>query len=153
MANEHAPSEKRLALQRVYVKRLSFASKKVPEAFTSHAAPETFLNIRSVNRELDPEHVDVELTVRVKSVAQEDTVFLIELVQAGIFAMRGYSPEERFALLGSLCPSMLYPYAREAITDIANKGGFPQLLVQPLDFNAMYAQNMWERPASSPQAG
>jgi len=152
MADEQAPSEKQLLLHQLYIKDLSFESPKVPEIFASNVNSQIDLNVRSVSREIDAEHVEVTLTLTVKSIAEEDTVFLIELVQAGVFIIKGYTPEERFAFLGGYCPGTLYPYAREAIADLVDKGGFPQLLLQPLDFDTLYAQNMQERAAQAPQA-
>jgi len=151
MADEQTPPEKQLLLQRLYIKDISFESPKAPDIFTSNANPQTLLNIRSDNREIDAEQVEVRLTLKVKAILQEDTVFLIELVQAGVFTIKGYSREERFTLLGSSCPGTLYPYARAAIADVASKGGFPQLLLQPLDFDALFAQNMQERAAQATQ--
>jgi preprotein translocase subunit SecB len=152
MADEQTPSEKQLLLQGIYIKDFSFESPKAPEIFTSNVNAQTLLNIRSATREIGADRVEVTLALKVKSVApDDDTVFLVELVQAGIFTIKGYTPEERFALLGSACPGMLYPFAREAVADVAIKGGFPQLLLQPLDFGAMYAQNMQERAAQAAQ--
>ena len=152
MADEQAPAGKQLQLQKIYIKDFSFESPKTPEIFASNVKTQILFNIRSVNREIDADHVEVTLALKVKSVTQKDTVFLIEVEQAGIFTIRGYTPEERIALLGSVCPDVLYPFAREAVTDVANKGGFPQLLLQPLDFDALYAQNMQERAAEAAQA-
>ena len=70
----------------------------------------------------------------------EKTLFLVELEQAGIFQITGYSKEEQRALVGSFCPGTLYPYAREAISEVVAKGGFPQMLLQPINFAALYAQ-------------
>ena len=151
MVDEQARPQKQLLLERIYIKDFSFESPKAPGIFASDLKTQILFNINSANREIDPDHVEVTLDLKVKSIAQEDTVFLIEVVQAGVFAIRGYTPEERIALLGSVCPSALYPFAREAVTDVANKGGFPQLLLQPLDFDALYAQSMHERAAQAVQ--
>ena len=70
---------------------------------------------------------------------------LIEIAQAGIFLIQGYSADEHAVLLGSFCPNTLYPFAREAIADVVGKGGFPQLLLQPINFDALYMQAMKER--------
>jgi preprotein translocase subunit SecB len=73
------------------------------------------------------------------------SVFLAEVAQSGIFFMQGYTAEERSMLIGSFCPATLYPYAREAVSDAVSKGGFPQLLLQPINFDALYAQAQQER--------
>jgi preprotein translocase subunit SecB len=149
MADEQAQPERQLVLQKIYIKDFSFESPKSPEIFTSNVNAETQLNIRSGHRQVDDQHIEVTLTLTVKSQALDTTVFLIELVQAGVFQITGYTQEELSALIGSFCPGTLYPFAREAIADIANKGGFPQLLLQPINFDALYAQGMRERAAQA----
>ena len=146
-AQDQNPAEKQLLLQKIYIKDLSFESPKAPDVFTTDAQAQTQLNMRSDNRDIDEQNVEVALRLTVESKHQEDTIFLIEIVQAGIFAMRGFTQEERSTLLGSYCPNTLFPFAREAISDIVTKGGFPQLLLQPINFDALYAQAMQERAA------
>jgi len=142
-----AAANKQLVLQKIYLKDLSFESPKTPEVFSSNAAAQTQLNIRSTNRDLGDDHVEVSLTLTVDSKTNDQTLFLIEVVQAGAFLVQGYTAQERAALLGSFCPSTLYPFAREVIADIATKGGFPPLLLQPINFDALYAQAMQEGAA------
>jgi preprotein translocase subunit SecB len=89
----------------------------------------------------------VTLTLTVEAKDNDTTLFLIEVAQAGIFAIQGYTPEERAVLIGSFCPNTLYPFAREAIADIVAKGGFPQMLLQPINFDALFTQAMQERAA------
>ncbi|MDH3418328.1 MAG: protein-export chaperone SecB, partial [Gammaproteobacteria bacterium] len=81
--------------------------------------------------------------------SEDNTLFLIELVQAGIFLIKGYTNDEQQMLTGSYCPGSLYPFAREAIADIVTRGGFPQLLLQPINFDALYAQAMRERASGN----
>lgn len=152
MADEPAQAntpDKQLLLQKIYIKDLSFESPKAPEVFTTNAQAKTQLNITSGNRQLDADHVEVSLTLTVESKNGDDTLFLIEIVQAGIFTIRGYSDQERAVLLGSFCPGTLYPFAREAVAEIASKGGFPQLLLQPINFDALYGEAVRARQAQS----
>jgi preprotein translocase subunit SecB len=145
---------KQLLLQKIYVKDLSFESPRAPEVFAKDASPQTQLNIRSNAREIAPDTHEVVLTITVEAKDQEHSLFLIEIVQAGLFVIKGYSDEERHMLTGSYCPGSLYPFAREAISDIVTRGGFPQLLLQPINFDALYAQAMRERVSSNgEQAG
>jgi preprotein translocase subunit SecB len=147
MADEQpqTAAQKQLVLQKIYVKDLSFESPKAPTVFTTTVAPQTQLNIRSSAQEVAPNTQEVTLTLTVEAKDKDTTLFLIEIAQAGIFAMQGYSADERALLIGSFCPNTLYPFAREAIADIVGKGGFPQLLLQPINFDALYAQAMRER--------
>jgi preprotein translocase subunit SecB len=160
MADEQIPpaAQKQLLLQKIYVKDLSFESPKAPSVFTTSVAPQTQLNIRSSAQDLGPNIHEVTLTLTVEAKDKDTTLFLIEIAQAGIFQIQGYTPEEHSVLIGSFCPNTLYPFAREAIADIVGKGGFPQLLLQPINFDALYAQAMQERarnggnqPAAAPQ--
>ena len=149
MADEQAQPNRQLLLQKIYIKDLSFESPKTPEVFRQNPPAQTQLNIRSSTKDVDEQNVEVTLTLTVESKENDETIFLIEIAQAGIFLIEGYSPEERSAIIGSFCPATLYPYAREAISDISVKGGFPQLLVQPINFDAVYAQAQQQRAAQA----
>jgi len=144
MADEPETTPKQLLLQKIYIKDLSFESPKVPEVFTTNATPKTQLNMRSSNKQVATDNVEVTLTLTLESKDNETTLFLIEIAQAGVFLMQGYSEQERSMLISSFCPNTLYPFAREAIADIVAKGGFPQLLLQPINFDALYAQALKE---------
>ena len=123
-----------------YIKDLSFESPKVPEIFGANIQASTQLNIGAKNRKIGDDTVEVTLTLTIESKDNTQTLFLIEVAQAGVFTLKGYTDQERAILLGSFCPGTLYPYAREAVSDLAQKGGFPQLLLQPINFDALYAQ-------------
>jgi len=144
---EETPSvpSKQLLLQKIYIKDLSFESPRAPDVFSRNAAPQTQLNIRSSAREVANDTQEVALTLTIEAKDQDQTFFLIELVQAGVFLIKGYSDEERHMLTGSYCPGSLYPFAREAIADVVTRGGFPQLLLQPINFDALYAQALRDR--------
>jgi preprotein translocase subunit SecB len=139
-----APS-KQLLLQKIYIKDLSFESPRAPDVFSRNTAPQTQLNIRSSAREVADDTQEVALTLTIEAKDQDQTLFLIELVQAGVFLIKGYTDEERHMLTGSYCPGSLYPFAREAIADVVTRGGFPQLLLQPINFDALYAQALRDR--------
>ena len=147
MAEEdnRAAAQRTLLLQKIYVKDLSFESPKAPGVFTANVSPQTQLNLRSSAQELAPNIQEVTLTLTVEAKDKDSTLFLIEIAQAGIFQIQGYTAEEQAVLVGSFCPSTLYAFAREAIADIVGKGGFPQLLLQPINFDALYTQAMQER--------
>lgn len=145
MAEEQTPAEKQLWLEKFYIKDVKFVSPDSPERFDSKVNAESQLNVQSVYQEIRDQYVEVALMVRVKAIVQENEIFRIELVQAGVFTLSGFEPEERLYLLGSTCPAMLYAFARQSIAQIVRKSGFRELLLRPLDFDAMYAQNMQER--------
>src|SRR5688572_3940290 len=139
--------QKQLLLQKIYVKDLSFESPKAPMVFTTNVTPQTQLNVRSSAQEVAPDTTEVTLTITVEAKDKDTTLFLAEVAQAGIFFVQGYTADERSILIGSFCPNTLYPFAREAISELVIKGGFPPLLLQPLNFDAIYAQAVQERAA------
>ncbi len=139
--------QKQLLLQKIYVKDLSFESPKAPLVFTTNVSPQTQLNVRSSAQEVAPDTQEVTLTITVEAKDKDTTLFLAEVAQAGIFFVQGYTPEERSILIGSFCPNTLYPFAREAISELVTRGGFPPLLLQPLNFDAIYAQAVQDRAA------
>jgi preprotein translocase subunit SecB len=126
---------------------LSFESPKAPMVFTQNVSPQTQLNVRSSAQQVAPDTQEVTLTITVEAKDKDSTLFLAEVAQSGIFVIQGYSAEEQQILIGSFCPNTLYPFAREAISDLVTKGGFPQLLLQPLNFDAIFAQALQERQA------
>lgn len=143
MADEPAATNdegKQLLLQKVYVKDLSFESPRAPDCFSEDLNPETQLNIRSNTHQVGADSHEVTLTLTVEAKASDKTLFICELHQAGVFLIKGYGEQEQRMLVGSFCPSTLYPFAREAIADMVSRGGFPQLLLQPINFDALYAQ-------------
>lgn len=137
--------QRQLVLQKIYVKDLSFESPKAPGIFTTNVTPQTQINIRSSTQNVAPNTEEVTLTLTLEAKDNDQTLFLVEVAQSGIFFMQGYTAEERSMLIGSFCPATLYPYAREAISDAVQKGGFPQLLLQPINFDALYQQAQQER--------
>ncbi len=158
MAEENQTnSEKQLVLQKIYIKDLSFESPRSPGVFASNVSPQTKLNIKSSASEVAPDTQEVTLTLTVEAVDEDKTLFMLEIEQAGLFRIQGYSAEEARMLIGSYCPGTLYPFAREAISDVITRGGFPQLLLQPINFDALYAQVLKDRAdggsesAQSPQ--
>jgi preprotein translocase subunit SecB len=148
-----AAPQKQLLLQKIYVKDLSFESPKAPQVFTTNVAPQTQLNVRSSAQQVAPDTQEVTLTITVEAKDKDSTLFLAEVAQAGIFVIQGYSAEEMSILIGSFCPNTLYPFAREAISELVSKGGFPPLLLQPLNFDAIYSQAVQERAARANAAG
>ncbi len=149
MAEEQptAAPQKQLLLQKIYVKDLSFESPKAPMVFTTNVTPQTQLNVRSSAQQVAQDTQEVTLTITVEAKDKDSTLFLAEVAQSGIFLIQGYTAEEQSMIVGSFCPNTLYPFAREAVSDLVSKGGFPPLLLQPLNFDAIYAQAVQERAA------
>jgi len=143
MAEEKpAEIEKRISVAKIYVKDFSFESPMTPAVFKAEKwSPQTNLNLRSGHTEIDTGVHEVVLTITVDAKEDDKTVFLVELQQAGLFELTGYDDSERSAITGSYCPGILFPYAREAIASIIQKGGFPEFVLQPINFDALYMQS------------
>lgn len=136
-----ATPAKAFMLQQLYIKDLSFESPNSPGIFQqSGVDPETELNIRNSHTALGEDRYEVVLHISVHAKRGEETIFLAELDQAGIFQITGYSPEETGMLLGTQCPASLFPYARETISSQVGKGGFPPLILQPINFDMLFAR-------------
>lgn len=143
-----AEQDKQISIQKIYTKDFSFESPQAPSVFTkSDWEPKTNLNLRSTHSELGDNNHDVILTLTVETKHEEKTLFLVELHQAGIFNITGYQGEELAAILGSFCPSTLFPYARETIANMVAKGGFPEFVLQPINFDSLYAQTLQQAAA------
>ena len=139
--SEEQQAQPQLALERIYAKDISF---EVPSAkvFTNEWQPELNINLSSNAEQIDPTHYEVVLKVSVNAVNNKETAFIAEVQQAGIFLMENIDAEQLPQLLGAYCPNILFPFAREAISDIVTKGSFPQLLLAPINFDAAFAENM-----------
>jgi len=135
-------NEQQFAIQKVYVKDVSFESPNVPQIFTKEWKPEINLDLNTNANALDTGIFNVMLTLTATVKNADETSFLVEVQQCGIFAISGFSDEQMGHMLGSYCPNVLFPYAREAISDLVTKGGFPPLLLAPVNFDALYAQHM-----------
>ena len=154
MTDEKKPEQdKRLGIAKIYVKDFSFESPKAPTVFRrKDLSPQTTLNLRS-NHALVEENVhEVVLTITIDAKDGDETIFLVELQQAGIFDIIGYKDEELSAIIGSFCPNMLFPYAREAIAGVIQKGGFPEFVLQPINFDAIYLQAQAQKAAQQSAA-
>jgi preprotein translocase subunit SecB len=142
---ESKPAERKISIQKIYLKDFSFESPQTPQVFTEGKwDPKTNLNLRSTHSAGYGEFHEVVLTLTVETKHEDKTLFLIELQQAGLFQIAGYTEQEFAAVVGSFCPNLLFPYAREAISGIVSRGGFPELLLQPINFDALYAQSRAE---------
>ena len=130
-----------LALERIYVKDMSL---EVPGAdvFTREWQPELDINLSSAAEKLDDDHYQVILTVNVTANNGGETAFIAEVHQAGIFMSQNIPEEQLGAILGAYCPNVLFPYAREVVSDIVTRGSFPQLLLAPVNFDQAYQQTL-----------
>lgn len=150
---EQEQAAKQLAISKIYVKDFSFESPKSPDIFKSGEwKPETNLNLRSTHNAIEGSAHEVVLTITVEAKQGDTSLFLVELQQAGIFEIAGYEGDELQAIVGSFCPNILFPYAREAISGMIQKAGFPEFVLQPINFDALYMQSLQQKAQAQAQA-
>ena len=153
MAADEQAAEKHLKIGKIYTKDFSFESPQAPQVFRqTDWKPQTVLNIRSAHTALEDNQHEIVLTITVEAKADNKTLFLMELQQAGLFEVAGYEGDELNAILGSFCPNILFPYARESISTLIQKGGFPEFILQPINFDALYLQAKQQAAAQAAAA-
>ncbi|PID33751.1 MAG: protein-export chaperone SecB [Thiotrichales bacterium] len=142
-ATKQEAQEQQFIIERVYVKDISFESPNSPAIFTQEWESDTNLNLNTQVNPLGEDHYEVELHLTVSVKGKDGKMaFLVEVVQAGAFFIKGYPAEQLNHLLASYCPSNLFPYAREVISNLVSKGSFPEMHLSPINFDALYAQNI-----------
>ena len=147
---EQNTAEKQIAIQKIYVKDFSFESPHTPDVFAKQDwSPKTNLNLRSSHTTAAENSHEVVLTITIEAKDDDQTYFLVELQQAGLFHVAGYNEEEFKAIVGSYCPNSLGPDARETVATVVAKGGFPEFLLQPINFDALYQQGMAQAQAQA----
>ncbi len=134
---------------RIYLKDVSFETPNSPEVFRQEFKPEVNLQLNTTVQELDEGLFEVVLNLTVTSKEGDKTGFLVEVQQAGIFRLTGFDEAQKSTMLGAYCPNTLYPFAREAVSDLVIKGGFPQLVLAPINFEALYQQRLQQASAQS----
>ena len=148
-ANEQP--QQQFAVQKIYCKDISIETPNSPQLFTEKWEPELKLDLHTGVNPLAENVYEVVLTVTATSKVEDKTAFLVEVQQAGIFNINGFEDAQKDGMLGSYCPNILFPYVREVISDLVNKGGFPQLILQPVNFDAIYAQHLEQRRQQAEQ--
>ena len=141
-ANTEQQPETQFMIQRIYTKDLSFETINTPAIFQQRWEPELALDLNTKHTLLEENTYEVVLTVTATVKNQNTTAFLVEIQQAGIFTIQGAIPQQLDHLLGSFCPNILFPYAREAISSEVMRGSFPQLILAPINFDALYMQQL-----------
>ncbi len=140
-------------IQRLYVKDISYEAPKTPAIFKDEWKPEVSLDLQTNSSvvESNVHEVVLHLTVTVKMADQ--TAFLVEVKQAGIFTIKGIEGDQLKHTLGSYCPGVIFPYARETVSDVVIRGGFPQLNLAPINFDALYNQYMQQQAEQEAKKG
>ncbi len=142
-----ADTNPEFAIQRLYVKDVSFEAPNTPAVFKEEWKPEINLEINSKAEKLEDNLHEVVLRLTATAKKAEKVLFVVEVKQAGIFLTKDFSEKDLQQVLGALCPNILFPYARELITRLVTDGGFPALYLAPINFDAIYAQQLAQQTA------
>jgi preprotein translocase subunit SecB len=146
---EQAPAAPQFDVQRVYTKDLSFETPNSPAVFQQDWKPEVKLDLDTRSNRLADNTFEVILSVTVTATLEGKTAFLCEVQQAGIFTIANLQENQMAHAIGSLCPATLFPYARETVASLVNKGSFPQLNLAPVNFDALFAQYVEQQRAAA----
>lgn len=136
-------------IEKLYIKDLSIEVPHAPEIYLERETPQVEIQLGTAGRGLGDGAYEVVLTVTVTAKQEDKTVFLVEIGQAGIFRIVNVPDEQVEPLIAVACPSILFPYAREAVSDAVTRAGFAPIVLQPVNFEAMYMQRLQEQ-ASAP---
>lgn len=147
-----ADNEHKFEIQKIFVKDISFEAPNSPEIFRDKWKPKTEVHLATNARKLNDDMYEVVLNITVTAKQDEEQVaFLVELKQAGIFLLQSFDEVQLDQVIGSYCPQTLFPYAREAISDFVTKGGFPPMLLTPVNFDALYAKQKQQQENTGDQ--
>ena len=145
------PPQPSFQLEKIYVKDLSLELPNAPHVFLQGESPQLEIQVRNDAQKFGDSLYEAVVTVTVTAKVGEKTLFLVEASQAGIFSLRDIPEADLGPLLGIACPNILYPYVREAISDLVTRGGFPPVLLAPVSFEALYAQRNEAQQGGVPQ--
>jgi len=139
-------------IEKIYVKDLSLEIPNAPQIFTQQAQPQLEVRLDTAAAPFSDGYFEASVSATVTAKAGDKTVFLAEAVQAGIFQVRNIQPDDLKPLLGIACPTILFPYLRETISDLVIRGGFPPVLLAPVSFEALYMQRLQQEQGGAPGA-
>ena len=149
--NQNQPQ---FALQRIYVKDLSFESPNSPLVFQEQWKPQVNLDLNTSHNKVSDNQYEVVLSLTVTAKVGEKVAYIVEIQQGGVFLVQGIEGQQLGQMLGAYCPTILFPYARETIDNVVNKGSYPALMLAPVNFDALFAQALAQQEgAQDPQGG
>lgn len=149
--SEQSNSEMSFQIQRIFTKDISFEAPNAPQIFQKEWEPEVKLDLDTASSQLADDVYEVVLRVTVTATVGEDSAFLCEVQQAGIFSIGGIEGNQMAHCLGAYCPNILFPYARECITSLVSRGTFPQLNLAPVNFDALFMNYLQQSEGAAPQ--
>jgi len=144
-AENGAPAGAQFTVEKIYVKDVSFEAPNAPQVFNETGQPQLNMNLNQKVGRLDGDLFEVVLGVTLTCTLNDRTVYLAEVAQAGIFGLAGFDDRTLDMMLGTYCPNVLFPYVRQAVSDLITNGGFPPFYMQPINFEALYAEGLRRR--------
>jgi preprotein translocase subunit SecB len=138
------------SIEKIYVKDLSLEIPHAPQVFLDREGPQIDLQMHCESKHVNEDIYQTVITMTVTAKVKEKTMFLVEATQAGIFRIQNISQEELKPVLGIGCPNILFPYLRETISDIVTRAGFPPVMLNPVNFEALYQQQQQLQPEPKP---
>ena len=145
------PAQASFQIEKIYIKDLSLEVPNAPQVFMEVENPQLEIQVRNEGMQFAEGMFEVTVTVTVTARSGDKTVFLAEAAQAGIFSVRGIPAEDLDPLLGIGCPTILYPYVREAISDLVTRAGFPAVVLAPVSFEQIYMERRQQAAAGGPK--
>ena len=145
-----SPVSVQVSVEKIYVKDLSLENPGAPQTFRLSEAPSIEIGLRTRADQIEPDVYECVMTVTVTATAGDRTVFLVEVAQAGIFSVQGTTEETLQPVLAMHCPAVLFPYARETVADATLRAGFPPVHLAPINFEALYQQQLAQAAAETP---
>ncbi len=139
------------SVEKIYTRDVSFEAPNAPAVFTEQGQPDLQMNLNQRAGQVGENAYEVVLGVTLTCTVNGKTAYLAEVQQAGVFGLAGFDAAGLDAMLGAHCPNILYPYARQAISELINGGGFPPFYLQPINFDALYAEGLRQRAAQQEQ--
>jgi preprotein translocase subunit SecB len=135
-----AQQQPTFGIEKIYVKDLSLEVPGGPQSFMQQAQPQLEVQITQQSQRVNEVLFEVTLVITVTAKSEDKTLFLVEASQAGVFQIRNVAEPDLAPVLGIVCPNVLFPYARETVSDLVNRAGFPPVLLAPVNFEAIYQQ-------------
>jgi len=147
-----AQSGPEFGIIRIYLKDVSFETPNSPAIFNKESKSEINYQLNTAIESIDEDIYEVVLSITATTKQGEQTAFLVEVQQAGLFTLKGFDEAQRNPMLGAFCPNILFPYARETVSGLVIKGGFAPLNLAPINFDAIYAEGVAERAGQASTA-
>lgn len=144
------PPQQAIGIHAIYLKDVSFEAPNSPAIFQEMTqAPQIQMNINLNTNKVNDDLYEVVISITLTAKAKEKTAFLVELQQAGLFTIKGFGEQEMGPMLGIYCPTQLFPYARESVASLIGKGGFPPVMLEPVNFEQLYRTHLEQKQAGA----